>query len=157
MKVRITAAVLVLVAILTGYSAYRWYNARQVAQAHSAALAAARQFTVDFMSVSAKSVDQDLSRVQLGATGEFGDEYKRGMPDVRKAVVENNVEAGATVLRAALVNGDKDSATVLVAVDATIKNVKTPDGRVAHYRIQLDLALEEGSDRWRVSKLQFVG
>jgi Mce-associated membrane protein len=93
----------------------------------------------------------------LGATGEFGDEYKRGMPEVRKAVVDNAVEAGATVLRAALVNGDADSATVIVAVDATIKNVKTPDGRVAHYRLQLDLALEEGSDRWRVSKLQFVG
>jgi Mce-associated membrane protein len=79
------------------------------------------------------------------------------MPEVRKAVVDNAVEAGATVLRAALVNGDADSATVIVAVDATIKNVKTPDGRVAHYRLQLDLALEEGSDRWRVSKLQFVG
>src|SRR5581483_6343940 len=108
----------VVVALATGYSAYRWYHARQVAQAHSAAVAAARQFAVDFMSVSAKSVDQDLARVQLGATGEFGDEYKRGMPDVRKAVLDNQVESGGTVLRAALVNGDADSATVLVAVDA---------------------------------------
>jgi Mce-associated membrane protein len=157
MKVRITAAVLVLVALATGYSAYRWYHARQVAQAHSAATAAARQFAVDFVSINAATVDQDLARVQLGATGEFGDEYRRGMPDVRKAVLENKVEAGGTVLRAALVNGDADSATVLVAVDATVKNVKTPDGRTAHYRIQLDLVLEEGSDRWRVSKLQFVG
>jgi Mce-associated membrane protein len=157
MKVRITAAVLVLVALATGWAGYKWFQATHVAQAHAEALAAARQFSVDFMSVSAKSVDQDLARVQLGATGEFGDEYKRGMPEVRKAVVDNAVEAGATVLRAALVNGDADSATVIVAVDATIKNVKTPDGRVAHYRLQLDLALEEGSDRWRVSKLQFVG
>jgi Mce-associated membrane protein len=157
MKVRVTAAVLVLVALATGFAGYQWYQAKQVAQAHASALAAARQFAVDFVSINAATVDRDLSRVQLGATGEFGDEYQRGMPQVRQAVLENKVESGGTVLRAALVNGDADSATVIVAVDAIVKNVKTPDGRVAHYRIQLDLVLGEGSDRWRVSKLQFVG
>jgi Mce-associated membrane protein len=157
MKVRITAAVLVLLALATGFAAYKWHQASQTERAHAAALAAARQFAVDFVSINAATVDRDLSRVQLGATGEFGDEYRSGMPQVRQAVLDNKVESGGTVLRAALVNGDGDSATVLVAVDATVRNVKTPDGRVAHYRIQLDLVLEEGSDRWRVSKLQFVG
>ena len=59
------------------------------------------------------------------------------------------------VLRAGLVSGDSDSAVVLVAVDATVSNVKAPQGRPAHYRIKVDLAKEEG--RWLVSKLEFVG
>ncbi|HCT78017.1 MAG TPA: hypothetical protein DGT23_15770 [Micromonosporaceae bacterium] len=156
-KVRIAAALLIVVAIASGYAGYSWVKAREQGAARAAALAAARQFAVDFVSINAATVDQDLSRVALGATGEFGDEYQRGMPTVRAAVLENKVEAGGTVLRAAMVSGDADSAVVLVAVDATVKNVKTPQGRVAHYRIQLDLVLEEGSDRWRVSKLLFVG
>jgi Mce-associated membrane protein len=157
MKVRIVAALLVVISIASGYAGYTWYQARQRSAAEAAALAAARQFAVDFVSINAATVDQDLSRVALGATGEFGDEYQRGMPTVRAAVLENKVQAGGNVLRAALVNADADSAVALVAVDATVKNVKSPNGRVAHYRLQLDLVLEEGSDRWRVSKLLFVG
>ena len=157
LKARITAAVLALLTVASGYLAGEWYHARQSAHAKDAALSAARQFAVDFVSINAATVDRDLSRVVLSATGEFGEEYQRGMPTVRAAVLENKVEAGGTVLRAALVSSDADSAVAIVAVDATVKNVKTPEGRVAHYRIQLDLVLEEGSDQWRVSKLQFVG
>lgn len=157
MKARITALILVLVTVASGYAGYSWNEARLLKAAKADALNTARQFAVDFVSINAATVDRDLSRVTLAATGEFGEEYQRGMPTVRAAVLENKVEAGGTVLRAALVSADADSAVALVAVDATVKNVKTPEGRTAHYRIQLDLVLEEGSDRWRVSKLQFVG
>jgi Mce-associated membrane protein len=46
---------------------------------------------------------------------------------------------------------------VLVAVDATVKNTKTPAGRASHYRIQVDLDHDAGSGRWLVARLQFVG
>lgn len=72
-------------------------------------------------------------------------------------MVENNVESRGTVLRAGLVSGDRDSAVVLVAVDATVKNVRAPDGRLAHYRIQVDLAKRAQAGGWLVSRLQFVG
>src|SRR6185369_13713582 len=39
MKVRITAAVLVLVALATGWAGYKWFQATHVAQAHAEALA----------------------------------------------------------------------------------------------------------------------
>jgi Mce-associated membrane protein len=157
MKLRIWAAVLVLALAATGYSAYKWQTAHRVADARVAALAAARQFAVDFVSINAATVDQDLARVAVGATGDFGDEFQRGMPTVRTSVLDNKVSAAGIVLRAALVSSDADSAVALVAVDATIKNAKAPDGRTSHYRIQLDLVRPEGGDRWLVSRLQFVG
>jgi Mce-associated membrane protein len=157
MKLRIGAAGHVLALAATGFAAYKWQSAHRIAEARVAALAAARQFAVDFVSINAATVDQDLARVAVGATGDFGEEFQRGMPTVRTSVLDNRVSAAGTVLRAAVVSQDADSAVVLVAVDATIKNVKAPDGRTSHYRIQLDLVRPEGGDRWLVSRLQFVG
>jgi len=133
----------------------RWYGDRALDKAHEAALAAARQTAVNFVSVSASSVDRDLQRIVAGATGEFKDEFVRGQAQVRAAIVENKVESAGTVLRAGLVSGDRRSAVVLVAVDATVKNVKAPEGRPSHYRIQVDVTRDGGA--WLVSRLQFVG
>lgn len=160
-QARALTAVLVvlLAAALAGAGVYghRWYVDRATDQAHRQAVAAARQAAVNFVSISAASVDRDLQRVTAGATGDFKDEFARGQKQVRAAVVENKVQSQGSVLRAALVSGDRRHAVVLVAVDATVKNVKAPDGRPSHYRIQLDLVRDGDSGQWLVSKLQFVG
>ncbi|MGK5739470.1 hypothetical protein [Micromonospora sp. URMC 103] len=155
----IVALVLLLAAALAGAGVYghRWYVARATEQARQDALAAARQASVNFVSVSAASVDRDLQRITAGATGEFRDEFTRGQAQVRTAVVENKVDSEGTVLRAGLVSGDRRRAVALVAVDATVKNVKAPQGRPSHYRIQLDLVRDDDSGDWLVAKLQFVG
>ncbi|GAA3740751.1 hypothetical protein GCM10022225_25060 [Plantactinospora mayteni] len=142
---------------LAGVFGFRWWEDRAVERAHAQALAAARQTTVNFVSVSASSVDGDLQRITAGATGEFKEEFVRGQAKVREAVLENKVESRGTVLRAGLLSGDRRHAVVLVAMDATVKNVNAPDGRPAHYRIQVDLTREGDSDTWLVSRLQFVG
>jgi Mce-associated membrane protein len=156
LMVALTVALIAAVAAAT-VTGYRWYQQQRLDGAHQAALAAARQTTVNFVSVSASTVDRDLQRVLAGATGDFRDEFKRGELQVRAAVVDNNVDSRGTVLRAGLVSGDSDSATVLVAVDATVKNVNAPQGRLSHYRIQVDLTRDHRSGHWLVSRLQFVG
>lgn len=155
----LTAALVVaLVGVLAaGVTGQQWYEQHRLESAHQAALAAAKQTTVDFVSISASRVDRDLQRIGAGATGGFAEEFSRGMPQVRAAVVENNVESRGAVLRAGLVSGDLDSAVVLVAVDATVKNVRAPEGRLSHYRIQVDLTRDGRSGRWLVSRMQFVG
>lgn len=155
---RTTAALLlVLCAALAaaGFYGARWYGERQTDRANQQALAAAKQACVDFVSVSAASVDRDLQRILAGTTGDFRDEFSRGQSQVRAAVVENNVQSQGTVLRAALLSGDRRRATVLVAIDATVRNTNAPDGRQSHYRIQVELVRTDG--RWLVSRLQFVG
>jgi Mce-associated membrane protein len=155
---RTTAALLlVLCAALAaaGFHGARWYGDRQTDRANHQAVAAAKQTCVDFVSVSAASVDRDLQRILAGTTGDFRDEFSRGQSQVRAAVVENNVQSQGTVLRAALLAGDRRRATVLVAIDATVRNTNAPDGRRSHYRIQVELVRTDG--RWLVSRLQFVG
>lgn len=136
---------------------HSWYADRTLDDARQQALAAAKQTTVNFVSVSASSVDRDLQRITAGATGEFKDQFTRGEPQVRAAITENKVESRGSVLRAALVSCDRRSAVVLVAVDATVKNVHAPEGRVSHYRIQVDVTRDPDSGSWLVSRLQFVG
>jgi Mce-associated membrane protein len=148
------AALALALGLLT-WSGLRWWDARQVENAHEAALTAARQATVNFVTISASSVDSDLQRVVDGATGDFKSEFTQDMAQVRQAVVENQVASTGEVLRAGVVSGDRHSAVVLVAVDASVKNTGAPDGRLLHYRIQVDLVLDH--DRWLVSKLSFVG
>jgi Mce-associated membrane protein len=153
-----TLAVLLVAALVAAVvMGQRWYEHRRLDAAQQAALAAARQTTVDFVSISASTVDRDIQRIASGATGDFKDEFTRGTAQVRTAVVENNVESRGTVLRAGLVSGDLDSAVVLVAIDATVKNVRAPEGRLSHYRIQVDVVLDRKSGHWLVSRLQFVG
>jgi Mce-associated membrane protein len=147
------AAVLAALAV-TGQ---QWYQQRRLDAARQGALAAAKQTTVDFVSISAATVDKDLQRIAAGATGGFKDEFTRGLTQVRTAVVENKVSSTGSVLRAALVSADLDSAVVLVAIDATVKNSGAPDGRISHYRIQVDMSVDQSSGRWLVSRLQFVG
>ncbi|MFG3558570.1 hypothetical protein ACGGAQ_29760 [Micromonospora sp. NPDC047557] len=155
--------VVLLVAVLAatvaagGVTGHRWYVDRATDQARQQALAAAKQASVNFVSVSAASVDRDIQRITAGATGDFKDEFTRGQSQVRAAVVENKVDSRGTVLRAGLVSGDRRRAVVLVAVDATVKNVKAPEGRPSHYRIQLDIVHDKASGRWLVARLQFVG
>jgi len=143
--------------VATGVFGRQWYADRQLADAHQRALAAARQTTVNFVSISASTVDSDLRRIVAGAGGDFKDEFLRGQDQVRAAVVENKVESHGTVLRAALVSGDLRSAVVLVAIDATVRNVNAPDGRPSHYRIQVEMIRDRSSGNWLVSRLQFVG
>lgn len=155
---RATAALLLLLCAALAGAAYfgvKWYGARETDRAQRQAVAAAKQATVDFVSVSAASVDRDLQRILAGTTGDFRDEFSRGQSQVRAAVVENNVQSQGTVLRAALLSGDRRRATVLVAIDATVRNANAPDGRQSHYRIQVELARKDGV--WLVSRLQFVG
>ncbi|MEH0826825.1 hypothetical protein, partial [Micromonospora sp. CPCC 205714] len=140
-----------------GTTGHQWYVDRATDQARQQAVAAAKQASVNFVSVSAASVDRDTQRITDGATGDFKEEFVRGQSQVRTAVVENKVESSGSVLRAGLVSGDRRRAVVLVAVDATVKNVKAPQGRLSHYRIQLDMVHDRDSDRWLVARLQFVG
>ena len=150
--------VLLVASLVTaGLMSWRWYDQRQLDNARNAALAAARQTTVNFVSISASTVDRDLKRISDGATGEFKDEFTRDTAQVRATVLANKVDSHGTVLRAATVSANRRSAVVLVAIDATVKNTGAPDGRLSHYRIQVNLSRDSGSGRWLVAQLQFVG
>lgn len=123
--------------------------------ARSAAVAAARQEIVNLDSLSWNTVDADLKRVLDGATGTFKDQFSRAQKDLKPVVVQRKSESSGQVLFAGVVRADTDTATVLVAVDRTVKDSTDPAGAVAHDRWRVDL--EKHGGRWLVSDLQPVG
>jgi len=149
-------ALLVGALAAVGVFARQWYDQRQLESARQQALAAARQDVVDFVSISAATIDRDLKRIADNATGGFKDEFTQDMPQVRAAVVANKVVSQGTALRAAVVSASRHTAVVLVAVDATVRNTDAPNGRLSHYRIEVTL-VPDGSGRWLISNLEFVG
>jgi Mce-associated membrane protein len=148
-------ALVVVLALLTGWQGYRAVQRHQAEAATADAVRAARQTVQNFVSISAATIDRDLKRVTDGATGDFADEFERGKAQVKSVVVANKVRSTGTVLDAAVDNADQDSARVLVVVDATVINSNAPKGQLRHYRISVDLAKVKGD--WRVATLKFVG
>jgi Mce-associated membrane protein len=123
--------------------------------ARSAAVTAARQEVVNLDSLSWDTIDADLKRVLDGATGTFKDQFSRAQNDLKPVVVQRKSESSGMVLFAGVVRADTDTATVLVAVDRTVKDSTDPSGAVAHDRWRVDL--EKHGGRWLVSDLQPVG
>jgi Mce-associated membrane protein len=150
------AAVLLAASVGLGATKGReWYAARQVAQANSAALAAAKQLAVNFVTVDYTKVDADTARVKAGATGEFLKSYSASIDELTKVLVANKSVSTVQRSEAALVAGDLDSAVALVGVVAPTRNTAVPNGETKTYRMRLELQ-KVGQD-WKVENLEFVG
>ena len=122
--------------------------------ARNAAVAAARQQIVNLDSLSYQTIDEDLARVLAGATGTFKDQFSRAQKDLKPVILQNKSVSTGSVLFAGVVRADTDTATVLVAVDRTVKDATQPSGAVAHDRWRVDL--EKHGGRWLVSDLEPV-
>jgi Mce-associated membrane protein len=150
------AAIALLASLALGATKGRdWYAARQTEQANAAALAAAKQLAVNFVTVDYQHVDADTARVEDGATGDFLKSYSSSVADLKKVLVANKTVSSVQRTEAAIVSGDRDSAVVLVGVVAPTKNTAVPKGETKTYRMRLDLRLV--GDEWKVENLEFVG
>lgn len=122
--------------------------------ARSDAVTAARQEILNLDSLSAATIDADLARVVAGSTGSFKAQFGKATAELKQVVVARKTVSTGTILSAGLVRADTDSATVLVAVDRTVKDTSNKDGVVAHDRWKL--SLEKHGGRWLVADLQPV-
>ena len=132
-----------------------WYAARQTEAANAAAVAAAKQLAINFVTVDYTKVDADVARVKAGATGEFLKSYSTSAADLTKVLVANQTVSTVQRTEAALVSGDQDSAIALVGVVAPTRNTAVPNGETKTYRMRLDLRMV--GDAWKVENLEFVG
>ena len=132
-----------------------WYAARQAEAANAAALAAAKQLAINFVTVDYTKVDADVARVKAGATGEFLKSYSTSTADLTKVLVANKTISTVQRTEAAIVSGDQDSAVALVGVVAPTRNTSVPNGETKTYRMRLDLRMV--GHAWKVENLEFVG
>jgi Mce-associated membrane protein len=90
-----------------------------------------------------------------GAAGALRQQLTDSTGTLKKAMTDNRSVTHGRVLDAAVVDADRDSARVLLVVDADVTNTSATTPSARHYRIQLDLAREGG--RWLGTDLSFVG
>ena len=136
-------------------AARSWFEARSVESAQRDALAAGRQLAVNFATLDYRTVDADTGRVRSGATGEFLASYTKSLADLRSVVIENKSTSTVERAEAAVVSGDRDSASVIVGVVAPTTNSNAPEGEKKTYRMKL--GLREVGGTWKVERLEFVG
>jgi len=153
----VLGVLLVAATVLAIVAVSRWQDQRQLEAVRQEALAAAKQAAVNFVAISDSTVDSDMQRIIDGAAGDFTDQYVSNRATFKDQVVANKASSTGTVLRAAILSNDSDSAVVLVALDATVRNTGTPDGRLSHYRMQLSMARDADTGKWLVAQLDFVG
>ena len=119
------------------------------------AMKAARQLALDFTTYDYQTSDADFQRVIDESTGQFKQEFQNGIDAVRTEVVQNKATSKGDVKEAGVVSNDKDSAQVLVIVNAVVTNTASTTGTERRYRIKLDMVREK--DRWLTADLQVVG
>ena len=119
------------------------------------AMKAGRQLALDFTTYDYKTWDADSKRVLDDSTGQFKQEFQAGIDSVKADVLTNKATSKGDVKEAAVVSNDKDSAQVLVIVNAVVTNTASADGVERRYRIKLDMVREK--DRWLTADLQVVG
>jgi Mce-associated membrane protein len=128
---------------------------RQDKSLREGAMKSARQLALDFTTYDYKTWDADSKRVLDDSTGQFRQEFEAGIAAVKADVGTNKATSKGDVKEAAVVSGDKDSAEVLVIVNAVVTNTASTDGVERRYRIKLDMVREKG--RWLTADLQVVG
>lgn len=152
---RSLAVVCVLAVAASGWLGYRVYQWQDERQRNQDVLAAARQSAVNFTSLDYRHYRRDSRNVLRGATGDFKRQFASQTEQLTKLVKENESVSKGRVLEAGIVRVDDRSARVLVVADSEVTNVAAPEGQSRHYRLQLDLAYEDG--RWLTSGVEFVG
>ncbi len=139
-----------------------WWQADELAQVRdqraedSAAVNAATALTMAWASVDYREVDAYVEAVRAGATGDFRDQFENAEPFLRRTLVDNKSVQVPTIPKggAALLERRDGQARVLVAMDAQVSNKRTNRPQARQYRLQVQLAEEEG--RWLVSGLEFI-
>ncbi|MBO3747190.1 hypothetical protein J5X84_14015 [Streptosporangiaceae bacterium NEAU-GS5] len=158
--VRKLIAGLAVLLLASGAAAYWTWRGRATAQTaagdRQAAVSAAGTYAVNLLSVSHRTVDEDLRRILDTSTGEARTENVRSAAAVKSATVKTKaVETG--VLRSAAIDSmNGSSADVLVVADAVIRwegdKKLAPEERF--YRWRMRVAKVGGV--WLVAKAEMV-
>lgn len=116
-------------------------------------LGTARQAAVAFTSYDHADLDTSFAAVLALATDDFSRQFTAASGQLRPIITEKKATARGEVLGVGVerYEQDEDTATVLVATDATVTNAEFPDGALQRFRLRV--TLERGSSGWRVDEI----
>ena len=158
-------AVLGAAAVLVGSGYQSWLLLAQHRNEAAArqALDAARGYAVSLTTADPESIDQQISDIMAGSTGDFHDRYAKRSADLRAMLITNGVSTRGTVVDAAVKSADSHHAAVLLFVKQTFTSSALPDppagqsGEVPPDVTGMAITLQKVGDRWLVSDVVPAG
>ena len=154
-------ALLALAVLIAAVGMFSWWRAAHdddlaLARSRDAVLRAATSHIEALNSLDYRHVDTGLAKWRAITTGTLRDQIDGVSADEQKLLADQEKISTGKVTDAAVFSLDEDTATVVAAVDVTVKDDLHPDqpATVKRNRFSADMVLLHG--RWLVEKLQQV-
>jgi Mce-associated membrane protein len=147
----------VAVVVLLGLGAMFGINVVQADMAQArrdVALQTAREFAHDLSALDHRTADRDVQRLLDGSTKQFAEQFGISGPAFTDVMKQTRLVSTGEVTSAGVERMDADSARVLVAVRAVVRDAELPEGTPRNYRLSIDLM--QTGDRWLVSRVEFI-
>ncbi|MDI3314024.1 MAG: hypothetical protein QJR12_07015 [Mycobacterium sp.] len=139
----------------SGYGGWLLFERHQRDVAGQQALAAAEKFIVTLTSVDSTVIDEHVSDVLNGSTGEFNDKYaKTTSGQHRQALIDNKVVTHGRVVESAVKSATPSKVQVLLMVDQSVSSLAVPEPQIDRSRIKMTMQKVNG--RWLVSTVELL-
>lgn len=153
---------LVLVAALVVVSGgFMWWQAdrdpdRAAAQTRDTVLIEARQAIETMNTLDYRSVDKGVKAWSQVTTGTLRDQLAGVSADDRTLLAEQKKISTGRVVDAAVIDVDDGTATVIAAVEVTVRDAAKPDSEPTVKRNRFSADLVKVGGRWKLESLQQV-
>lgn len=152
----VVAGLLALILVAgAAFAGWQWRQGERDERRGWAAVETGRDLAVKLVSVNSATADQDVRAILQGAVGDFGKIFSENLDSYVDIIRRGNVQATGQAPSAGLEKLDGNTATVLVAVKASVKNTQVPHGEDRTYRMSVQL-VEQPDGRWLAQKVDFV-
>lgn len=156
----VVVALLLCAAFVGGFAVRRTHADRSQAATqqarYAAVLAAADAEATAFVNLRHDHARSTIAAVAAGATGAFGERYRRSSGTVARVMRRNRTIAQGKVVWSGVVDLGPDRATVIVATVGSVANTAT-SGHPVTRNLRLQFELVRSDDDWLTSGLTFVG
>jgi Mce-associated membrane protein len=146
--------IVVAVAGLFGWQAYRAREARQAQEQRDLYLQVGRQAALNLTTISSNEADADVQRIIDSSVGSFHDDFAQRAPAFIEVVKKAQSTTEGAVTAAALESEAPDKAQVLVAVSVRTSNAGVPEQQPRAWRMRI--TVEKAADGAKVADVVFV-
>jgi Mce-associated membrane protein len=159
LSIPLVPALLVLLALLLGATAFLWSTRPGDSPVRTAsyvdALQAARSGVVDLTSFDHLTLDDDIEQIRRVATGDLREEAVAELDASRPQIAEAEAVVNTEVVGGGVTRATGSEATVWLVIESTQQSNASPQAQVVRYRIEV--ALEKPEDRWLLSGITGTG
>lgn len=145
---------LALSAYFTLHELHRWRVGAEAESSRGQALSVAKQAALDLSTLDARTIEQRMTSLLAMSTGEFRQQITSNSASQIQSVRRAKVVSSGRVDSAGIVRCDGRSASVAVALTATVSDQTHKKAQSTLYRVNVHL--ERKAERWFVDSVEFV-